>query len=158
MPSARSRWGLRFFSVGRDRIEPDVGDEDPGRPQSDAAILLVLVQERPPVGWIDVRDSHADDGEHHADVDQHHRGIEPRALLDADDQDDGDGHRDQNGGQVEPGQGLGAILQGHELEDEFLLLEVVVPGRRKQPGVQVDIEHMLEHGIEVARPAVGNEA
>ena len=84
--------------------------------------------------------------------------LNPAPLLDADDQDDGDGHSDQNGGQVEPGQGLSAVLQGHELEYEFLLLEVVVPGRREQPRVQVDIEQMLEHGIEVARPAVGNEA
>ena len=48
-------------------------------PRRDALIPLVLVQERPPVGRIDIRDSHADDGKDHSDVDQYHRGIEPRA-------------------------------------------------------------------------------
>ena len=49
-----------LLGVGRDRVEADIGEEDPRRPLGDAAPALVLVEERLPVRRVDVGRADAD--------------------------------------------------------------------------------------------------
>ena len=116
------------------------------------------MQEWVPVGRVDIGRSRPDDDQYHAQVDEHHGRVELGALLDPDHQDHGDEQGDQNGGEVEPGHRLRAILERHELGHELLTLEVIVPGREQESGIKPDMEHILKQRIEVARPAVGREA
>ena len=84
-----------LLGVGRDRVEPDVGEEDPARPLGHAAPALVFMQEGLPVLGFDVGRADADDRQDHTDVEQHHRRVQARAFLDADHQHDRDGRRDE---------------------------------------------------------------
>ena len=120
-----------LLGVGRDGIEANVGEEDVGRALEDAGDTVG--EEGVPVLRLDVAGPEADHEEDDHELEAHHRGVEARALADADDQHDGDEEHDEGGWQVadragvHPGVGAGVEVdrcprpasgQGHAEEPE----------------------------------------
>ena len=109
----------RFFGVGRDRVEADVGVENDSRAghhaerlaarsmlshdrvseKADAAITVG--RERPPIGGVDVEDADGDDQKHDGQLDHDHEKIERRAAANAGDQNHRQYGRDQQRGRID---------------------------------------------------------
>ena len=119
-----------LLGVGRDRVEPDVGEEDhrgPGQHAHGRAVgaglsperLAEEAQTRPaeggerlPVGGLDVERPDADDQQHDGHLDRHHRVVEAGTLPDADHQHDRQDRDDDQRRQVEPAAGGREVPRG----------------------------------------------
>ena len=137
-----------LLGVGRDRVEPDVGEEDPPGPLGDPAPAVLFVQERLPVRGRDVGRADPDHRQDDADVEQHHRRVEPGAFPHADHQDHRHDGRDEDRGQVDPRLDDLSVGQGDFLEIEDAVRDVIIPGRRPEARVDREPEDMLQERIE----------
>ena len=67
--------------------------------------------------------------------------------------------RDEDRGQVEPGHALsGPSASVTVFRRSSPCLDVVIPGRRGQPRVEANVQHVAQERVEVVRPAGGDDA
>ena len=139
---------LRLLRRGRDGVESDIGEEDDARRANDArpAELAegagVRRNERVPVRGVHVQEAEADHEQHDRDLHVHDHVVEPRRLLDADDEQNRHRDDERDGGQIDDAARY-ARQRVRALHRER---------RRHERRRQIDAESMEERA-EVPRPS-----
>ena len=138
---------LRLLRAGRDRIEPDVGEDDHARAGDHAApaelpeLPGIRRNERMPIAGMDIAHSGEDEEHDHRDLEGDDDGVRPRGLADTDIAQDGDRGDDEHRGNVQPGaRGYDGIGAGAAIERGL---------RQRGRQMQAELRQQTRH---VARP------